>query len=146
MKNINGKGQVTISRVSSAMGDDYICLRIQDGKSGITFVNVNMSVENFGYAITGLGSIECNLEFNKLDCVGMKRESKEISVPVIEVSTSDKSIKASLLEEMVTVASLAPFEVDGWKARKGDFGNHHRFNRHSGESYRVVFERHVNEE
>lgn len=39
-------------------------------------------------------------------------------------------------------SSLAQFEVDGWKARSGDFGNHHCY-RYAAQTYTVMFSRYM---
>ena len=63
------KASVTISRRS----DNVITISIRDDASFIQFVEATMSVEAFGYAVTGLSSQEADIELNGVQYVGKKR-------------------------------------------------------------------------
>jgi hypothetical protein len=103
-------------------GDDSYRIRVTDERSQCMVVELSVSLDSFALAIGGRGHVECVAEYGALDCVGWKAENKE--------------------EDHVTAENLHEFEVDGWRARKGDIGNMHR--RHTnGDGYRVTFFRHV---
>jgi len=124
-------GKIRIGRPHTGGADEPerpIRIEITDSISGVRFCTAHLSPAEFAGILTGTNE-ECALELY-LSKVGMREESKEVFVPVV----LSKDIG-------VTQASLAPFEVDGWKARRGDFGNHHRGSYKEG--FRVVFCRHV---
>lgn len=122
------RGKVTIGRSSN----DVIRISIEDDDAGITFVTAEMSPADFGMMITGLSGVDAEVTVRGLDLVGTRREHKEEFVPC-KGSPTDKT------------ALLAPFEVDGWGARKSDLGNYHRYSR-DPEGYRVMFTRNVPKE
>ena len=74
------KARVTISRDSS----DHVNIRIVDNASRIQFVEVSLSVEQYGYLITGLSEQECEMQVRGLDKVGKHRvsESRTIFCPI----------------------------------------------------------------
>lgn len=74
------KGKLTISRNSS----DTVCISIEDCESHVEFATVKLTVENFGYAITGLARQDVDIEVMGLDSVGKKRitETREVIYPI----------------------------------------------------------------
>lgn len=63
------RAEVTISRAS----DDRVRIRITDEASRIEFAVLSMTVEQYGYAITGLSGQMAELEVRGLEHVGKKR-------------------------------------------------------------------------
>lgn len=88
------KAKVTISRAS----DDMVRIRIRDDASGIEFAEVALSIESYGYVITGLAEQEGSLEVRGLELVGKRRitEQRIIECPL---NTYDKGVLVSWLEE-----------------------------------------------
>lgn len=82
--------------------------------------------------LTGSG-VDCEFEVRTTG-IGQRREHKEIHVPII--SSKGQNEWGSRSE--IAKQSVAPFEVDGWKASSNDFGNQHK---HNGDGYRVGFSR-----
>jgi hypothetical protein len=74
------KAKVTISRNSH----DMVRISFRDVASGIEFAEASMTVEAYGYAITGLSEQEADLEVRGLEYVGKQRvtESREIVCPL----------------------------------------------------------------
>jgi hypothetical protein len=95
------KAQVTISRTSQ----DKVVISIVDDASRLQFVEVSMSVEDFGYAITGLAYRPADLEVRGLQYVGKThiRASRTIECPL---NTHDKPTLRKWLEENA--------QEDGW--------------------------------
>ena len=56
------KGQITISRRKSTKSGDYLSITVKDDKSGVEFLEVQMTLTDFAYAITGQGFIACDFE------------------------------------------------------------------------------------
>jgi hypothetical protein len=50
---------ITISKVSSNVRDEFIQIHIQSRKEKVHFI-ANLTPENFGLAITGLGHLPCD--------------------------------------------------------------------------------------
>jgi hypothetical protein len=123
-------GKITISRTTSNREPDFIRLRIEDDSSGVNFLDIRMSLENFAKVITGFGYIDCEFELYAQN-VGMTSESKTEIVPL-----KDKYFATDEQRQ----EALKPFEIDGWKARQSDIKNHHNY---SNEGIKVVFTRFV---
>ena len=68
------KGKISITRPSRG-GDVDQCVSIQlkDCASGINFLEIDVPMEQFAYAITGLSSQACEFETRGLARIGMKR-------------------------------------------------------------------------
>lgn len=112
---------------------DSISLRLEDATSSVTFLEIDISLEAFMYALTGSSHQDCAFTLRGLASVGKRREVKHEVVPYQHVyGAGEKDAKA---------AALAPFEVDGWRGYPGDLGNFHRGNSQGG--YRVSFTRFV---
>jgi hypothetical protein len=98
------KARVTISKLIGR-NDSKMRLEIEDEISGITFVSVELTLENFAKAITGMAMVEGEMRVGELELVGKKREMKKETVSVENVNLK--------YEELVKLA--APFEIDGWQ-------------------------------
>ena len=83
MKNL--KAKVTISRRSN----DLVYLQIRDVSSNSDFVEVELELENYALLITGLSSIEGNMEVRGLANVGKTKvsESRSIVAPHLGYET-----------------------------------------------------------
>ena len=95
------KAKVTISRSS----DDIVRIRIRDVASGVEFAEIGLTVEAYGYAITGLSEQEGELEVRGLERVGKKRitEPRTIACPI---NSYDKNLLGAWLKENA--------QEDGW--------------------------------
>lgn len=135
-----GKGNVTISRVNTGDGQ-YMEIRIADSSSRTEFVTAKLSMENFAKAIVGLAHTECEIETQRLDLVGKKREHKTEMVACNGWEL--KSEKKTLFNAQCDVI-LAPYEVDGWIGSRYDMGNSKNY---IGDDYvKVSFVRYVDAE
>lgn len=124
-------GNITISRVHDS--DKYIEISITDEANRIEFVVTRLTLEAFAQCVTGLGHVECQIETRRLDLVGKRIEHKSEIIPV-----NGWGIKGD--ETAISVA-LAPYEVDGWIARRLDMNNSKNY--FSTDGVRVTFFRHV---
>ncbi len=130
------KGSLSIGRTGRS-DDKAIRIELNDADSHCTAVLVRMGLPEFAECITGMGHADCEFEFNDSGVIGMLAQSKTEMVPV--PSSHPRG------DEEWKRKALAPFEVDGWKARAGDITNQHCWSRdESGKEFqRVVFFRHV---
>ena len=73
------KAKITISRNS----DDKVRITIYDVTSNIEFAEVELELEDYALAITGLARVEGNLIVRNLNNVGKKKitEKRQISLP-----------------------------------------------------------------
>lgn len=125
------KGNISISRWSSNR-EPYsgISITIEDESSGTTVLDLDMTPEAFGNAVTGLSSQPCEFDFHG-ENIGKIREQKTEYVRWYDPGKTNSKQDA-----------LAPFEIDGWKGRESDLGNHHRRDPIS-QKYSVNFTRFV---
>lgn len=124
-------GHSSISRTTKSQGSDSIRFRMEDDTSGVTFLEVEMSLEDFARILTGQGHIPCTFELYAQN-VGKTRETKTEIVPLENrYFATDKERQEA----------LKPFEVDGWEARQGDISNHHNYTNSDG--VKVVFMRFI---
>jgi hypothetical protein len=79
---MNIKGQLTISRWKGNDDTEGINIELIDADSHVRFVVVNISLEDFAKAITGLGYVPVDLDVRGLDKVGKIAEFKSTTVPV----------------------------------------------------------------
>lgn len=94
---------VTISRNSS----DEIHISFRDNLSGITFVNVNMTLSDFALALTGLAEVKAPAEVAGLCNVGKVRVTEPRSVVYSGNHEFDRKKRESWLVENC--------QEDGWR-------------------------------
>lgn len=129
------KGNIIITHTTGQSDNRTVRITVGDEASQIEFLEVRLTLEEFGTLLTGGREVDCEFKLKGAEKVGMISQNKEEIVPV------PKEVRYSTDREGALSAKLlAPFEVDGWKARKGDLFNHHR---QTEDGYRVVFFRHV---
>ena len=73
---------LSISRVQHCSGgeDDYVQIEIRDVISGITFLETKVTLSNFTLALTALSNVGSKSEVRGLEYLGMRYESKYISI------------------------------------------------------------------
>lgn len=124
------EGKITISRYHNT---EIVCISIMDVISRVEFVKFEMTVSDFGKAITGLGYVTGNMELRKLNLIGKKAENKDVVIKC-EFPYGDK------MKMRKARKAMKEFEVDGWKGRDYDLGNPHNY---ATDGIRVCFSRHV---
>ncbi|CAM6053491.1 unnamed protein product [Sphagnum tenellum] len=134
-------GSISITRVNTNQGPNYIRIEVKDEVSRTNFCELKLSLEQFANALTGLRS-KCELEVRPR-FLGKKPEHKrELVFPVEPPTSATDGLDYNGRKKVRAQYSLAPFEVDGWMASfPDDFGNHHRGNDSKG--YDTGFTRYV---
>lgn len=117
----------------------HISIRIRDRVSGCEVVELRIPLEQFAMALTGLSEVPAYATW-RTTALLKKREVKSVNVPLI----AGEDMPYGDGREDYAARAVAPFEVDGWKANKPDFGNWHR--RNGDGSYNVGFSRFVDAE
>jgi len=125
------KGHISISRRTGGGVPESVHIEIEEDNSGIRFVDIELTLEGFARAITGHGNVPGKLTVRGLDRVGWNAENKTEEVPY-DLYSDERNPKAA----------LAPYEVNGWRARSGDLENGH-CQVPGKKAQRVVFFRHV---
>lgn len=108
------KGELTISYVTSNVTPDFVQVSIVDELSGMRLVAFDVALAGFASAVTGRAGIDGTYKLTNLDRVGKRCETKRVAV---QRPDTDADVDAI----------LAPFEVDGWQARRRDIQNHHNW-------------------
>lgn len=111
------KGYLSINRAGDGL-EYWMSIKLEDVSSGITFLEVRLSLENMMKALTNLGNIDCTFKLRGIENVGKGYEHKTELVKVKRTfGITDEEV-----DEVVQ-----PYEVDGWSARKSDLKNHHNY-------------------
>ena len=136
------KGNITISKHhlcgANVKGPrEYICIRVEDGRSSINFLTVNMSLVDFAKAITGASFMPMEFELGPVANVGKQLETKTEKVEI-----RHKTWQATKEE---TRSAIAKYEKDGWMGRDSDAENYHHHISGSGDKsiWSVSFHRFV---
>lgn len=128
------KGNINISRVHDGT-KHWIRTTVEDENSHITFLTLELTLENMMLALTNLGNIDCEFELRGLENIGKKLEHKTEYVYLPNAFQATDEAREEVLKA---------YEVDGWNARKSDISNHHNFQRfEDGYKVKVSFSRFV---
>lgn len=100
------KGKLTISRAMSNREDDYVEIRIEDEVSGVEFVSINLSMEQYGHAVAGTSYQSIEYTARDMDCIGKVKEREAARVPI----PSPLAYNRQGAEEYVK----ANFQREGW--------------------------------
>ncbi len=86
-------GSITISRTSH----DLVMIKIEDDKSLLPVAEMALTIENYGWLLSGLSEIKGNLEvYNNYEAVAKERETKTIIMPRIQ--SYDKEVIADAVK------------------------------------------------
>lgn len=98
------KGQITISMCSNGK----ISITIVDESSRVEFFDGEITPEEFGLAVTGLGARPIEFEARGMDKVGLKKESKPLVFPIPETEKWNEKTWAA--------ENAQSFAETGWTA------------------------------
>ncbi len=135
------EGIITIGRQTGPSGI-LIHLQIEDVLSGCRIADLEMNVEDYGHAISGLAGQPCRMKLypKSWELLGRTRENKTEDVCIPGISGGQRTPT----EERLVEEAVKPFEVDGWKADTRNVGNHHYWRR--DDVWSVMFFRYVSAE
>lgn len=131
MKQLSGK--LSINRITHSDRKGTIRITLTDEASSCQAVEIEIGLGEFADCLTGLGHVGCSFEWNDSGVIGSFHQHKEESIPYPSFRRDDT-------EALTTY--LAPYETDGWRARRGDVFNGHR---RSQGMVSVTFTRYVDE-
>lgn len=143
---VEGEGRITIGRVTSTSGPDFMSIELDDALNHVRLVEVRVSLEEFVEALMGGGYRKCEFSFHSNPPLGKRLETKteEVSIPYFDFKRDDRARVAAVR------AAVSLYEVDGWQGEDRDMSNHHnliRLDRDAKvEHYRVHFRRYVEQE
>jgi len=108
------KAKVTISRRTNTVGSGCIAISIDDDKSGLKVVEVEMELIDFAQAITGLSYCKAAYRNSQsqytIDNIMKKREVKSVYVDKPNVFDKDE-MKRIVIKSVLDSGVL----VDGWE-------------------------------
>jgi len=119
--------------------ENRVQIEFVDEKSGTHFLKADMDSRDFTRMIVGnCAEMPCKFSLST-ENVGKRYEHK---TELVTVPSNWRDTK------LLARQALELFEVDGWIARGGDIGNHHRIKKTDGgyTTYEVAFYRFVEEE
>jgi hypothetical protein len=87
-------GKITISRTHSTIKGDYITLSVVDENAVIEPIDIKMTIEDFGRAITGEGRLPCSFVLRGVDKVGKVREAKPLEFQLPDGETGKEAARA----------------------------------------------------
>lgn len=76
------KGSIRFGAVSGGYGDGFVSVEIEDEVSGITFLELELSYEQFGRLVGSNGSVDCEFTPRGLGNIGKVREYEKASVTI----------------------------------------------------------------
>jgi len=102
--------KVSINRTNSNQRDtDFISITIEDRLSGRQIIRVEMEMEHFGAAITGLSSMPAVYNYvmtpEVAALIGKVRETKHALIDRVEFKMTSEQVKEGIESEL----------VDGWQ-------------------------------
>lgn len=98
-------GKISILKTTDSTKDeDFIRISIQDSKSKVQFLTVDIEIDAFARALFGIESSHCELSFNNLKAIGKTKE-----VETFDVQTDELWV--------LPVERLEFLARDGWKTQ-----------------------------
>lgn len=91
------EGSITISRVTSGKGD-YISVSVRDENSRNRFVTAKLSLEDYGWLVSGMSEVKCKLETKGLAHVGKMRIRKDRTL-TLDKTVYDKDVCLAAIRE-----------------------------------------------
>jgi len=125
------KGLLTISHFSGS--SEGVSIEVTDKLSGIPFLELEISHEQFGRALGSQACRPCEFELRDTERVGKRMEVKTVMLPRYLGQDREVALAKSLEDAQ-------PYEVDGWVA---EIEQAYRTQQH-GHYLVVVFRRYVN--
>ncbi len=104
--------------------DGNIYLRIRDELSGMDFVEIKMTPEQFALGITGLHGTKCELDVRGTEFLGMQHEVKQVMV-VTGSEDVDTYSREKMTDELWSYL-CTEHEIDGWTVDRSGWANHHK--------------------
>lgn len=105
--------KLSITRPSHGDADrKYIRIELVDDDASIQFASVEVPLDNFSEALTGLSRVDCTAELRGLDKVGLVKEQREERITIKKEVPYDNEARIKLL-----APHAAKFEKDGWQWR-----------------------------
>lgn len=106
------KGKISISNPTPMQysAKRIISIEMTDELSGVLFLSIELSPEDFMNALTGRADKPCEFELRGMELVGKRQETKHHEL----VSTYSWLKKEQILEDLHKAAKS--YEVDGWQA------------------------------
>lgn len=132
-------GTISIFRI----GRDKAQVVVKDSQAGAVIVDFQMSMIDFGRAVTGEGDLpgEATCYVKELvDCIGKTREIKKVVIPDVQITNTTRAALHTVSPHHIGKA-VGPYEMDGWEYDHESATNPHNYVRGKGQE--VTFRRWV---
>lgn len=129
MSKIKTIGSISISRSSNKL----IYITVEDDHSGDTILELELSLEEFGGLVTGMGGTTGLMSVYTDANVAKKRLTKRVVTDSIPKVTHDKNNARKLVEQHFLTT---PFTEDGWEILND--GTRSRQDNKNGYEYTIV--------
>lgn len=150
MKNLNG--HISIGRVSSNTQGEFVQITVTDDASHCQLIEVEMDMTHFAEALMNLSHRPCLVEVNDSPHIGMLSENKTELIPIpkdIDFPFTSLHGRSKDYEKKERASNarmdevLAPFEIDGWRASRGESADlsQHASSRSLRKRYRIFHHR-----
>lgn len=109
---------IRLGRVQSNREDDYISLEIEDEASGIHFLEIKLSMEQFGRLVGGTSNVKVKTTLRGLDNIGKKHETRQgaMFIDAIEYDSLVDSVPHHSREKILLKwMNEQPIPEGGWK-------------------------------
>lgn len=130
--------EIMASRSQRSDGADTFHMVVNNRNNSTRLMEITLPLEAFVDMITNRCAYgTADVYQAGIDRLGKVRQVKSEFVPA-------KGARYEADWEETRQSALAPFEVEGWRARRDDYGNYHRHARQDDvEGYTVSFERYI---
>jgi len=111
-------GELSINKVYTNQGDDYVQICVTDVNSRVEFLDVKIDMTTFAEKLCGVSNKTVELEFRNLTEVGKRYESKAFSFSVVmsEFSYNRDKIRDHIkANSRQLLADQGLDQKDGWK-------------------------------
>ncbi len=116
-------GVISIHRTTTSAGPDYISIVIEDKAAGVRVLDIEMSITEFGAAVTGLSAQPITYSLGRPELFGAGREHRELWI------SADDNPEVH--------------ETEGWRYSHGFNNIHRRSDRNGKSGYTCQFTRWV---
>lgn len=106
------EGKITLSRDSRGI----ISMRIEDVKSGIDFIEIELNSKDFADALFGVACRPCTFNTNKIESIGKKCIKEKV---IIEINKSNN--RAEALQKIQELDNTDGWEYDFYLGSQDSF-------------------------
>lgn len=110
------QGSIRFGAVTNS-GDGYVSIELDDEKSGIHFLEIRMSYEDFGKLVGSNASVDCKYTVRGLENIGKQHEHKRgsIKMPADVYKKLTSGVEYDERKEPLVQWLMENAKEDGWR-------------------------------